>query len=281
MTDEPRFYFLKPPGLPISERENLLARIVKNYANPTADYTPNGSPRNLVQFPALPLSSGVTNAQSVLSSSSQVTANALMTTLAAFTKENGHEASISFASQAIEVMRLQQHTDTFDKLKSIPEVQEKLSKMVRVGGKAYFVVGLLIWKNTRFSTGHGSNEKTSITAKLPLDSVVTAATGGIPVPVGKAELTVQDANAASNALEADVMGEQIIGLEYRLIKRELFGLSSSLKVSSSAVRYEGGKFYGTEAREDDEDISDEDDDEQEDPLRDVALTDDRVEGCAV
>ena len=55
---------------------------------------------------------------------------------------------------------------------------------------------------------------------------MTAATGGIPLPVGKAELTVQDANATSNALKADVKEEQIIGLEYGLIKRELLGLGS-------------------------------------------------------
>lgn len=280
MADEPKFYFLKPPGLPISEKENLLARIVKSHANPIADYTPNGSPGNLIQFPAPPLSSGVTNVQVVLSSSSQTTAKALMTTLAAFTKEDSHEADISFASEAVEVVRLQQHSDTFDRLKTIPEVQQKLAKMVRVGGKAYLVVGLLIWKNTRFSSGHTSSDTISATAALPLESIVTAATGGIPVPLGKAEVTVQDANATRNALKASVKEEQIIGLEYRLIKRELLGLGSGLKVSTSAVRYEGGKYYSKGGEDEGEDISEEDDDGQGSILQGVVLTDSRVEGCA-
>ncbi|KAF2017597.1 hypothetical protein BU24DRAFT_420638 [Aaosphaeria arxii CBS 175.79] len=283
MSNEPQFYFLKPPGLPISQRDNLLGRIVKNYANPTADYTPNGIPKNNVAFPAPPLSSGLRDATSVLSSSSQATAKALMTSLASLTKEKERDGSISFESETLEVVRLQQHGDTFDLLKATPEVRDKLAKYVRIGGRAYFVVGLLIWKDARFSAGAGSSERTLATAKVPVDAAVMAATGGVPVPIGSVELDVEGSRSTKSSLDATAAGEQIIGVEYRLIKREFFGIGSTAKVSDSQVRYEGGKYYGKGANDDDDDDDDNDDDDDEGPedtLKGVTLTEEAVVGNA-
>jgi hypothetical protein len=136
MAESPQFYFLKAPGLPVSQSQHLLSRIVKAFASPTAGCTPNNKPCNAIQFLAPQLNSGLTKAESVLSSSSETTAKAFLTSLATLTKEGGNDASVSFSGEGIDVVRPQQHIDTFDLLKALPAIQQKLSKMNRVGVKA-------------------------------------------------------------------------------------------------------------------------------------------------
>jgi len=286
MTQEPRFYFLKPPGLPATEKDNLLGRVVKNYANPAADYAPNGSPQALISFPAPPISSGLTTVQVVLSSTSETTATGLLTSLATITRRRRDDADVSFASEGIEIVRLQQHEDTYDLLRAVPAVQQKLAKMIRVGGKAYLIVGLLIWRDSAFSTSSGSGKSTTTSLTLPVDAALAATTGGIPVPIGPVGGNFGDSKSTSSTISATASGEQIIGIEYRLIKRDLFGFGSNTKMSSANVRYEGGKFYGT--TKNDKEGTDEDEDEDEDEeesgdlglLRGVVLTNQAVEGIA-
>jgi hypothetical protein len=277
MAHEPQFYLLKPPGLPISQRDHLLGRIVKNYANPTADYCPNNRPCDSVSFVAPPLSSGLTNAQSVLSSSSERTAKALLTSLAALTRQKGRDAGISFSSEGIEVLRLQQHEDTFEALKSNLLIQQKLTKMLRVGGKAYFVVGLLIWKNTQFSTNQGSNKTASLTAKVPVEAALamTAIPPSILPAVGPIQVELQASESVNSTLQATVDGEQIIGLEYRLVKRDLLGLGRNPQLTSSKMRYQGGKYYGEKRTGVEAEESSEDDDAQ----NLIVLTNEYIEGA--
>ena len=287
MADDPRYFFLKPPALPITEKHNLLGRLVKNYADPIADYTPNGAPSTLIPFVAPLITSHITSVESILRSSSSSNAQALISALAAFGHSSSSGSDIRFTSERLEIIRLQQHDDTFEALKQLPEVKEKLPRMLRVGGKVYFVVAIVCWKNARFEFGTNSNQQTSLNATAPVGSAALGAVTGVPATmlsgIGDVEFKINQSSYGDHALRATAEGEQIIGLEYRLIRRSHWGLGKQVKMGEGAVRYEGGRYYGHEERMSGGDEGEEDEDEmdeEQDELADLKLTDERVEGFA-
>jgi hypothetical protein len=188
--------------MPLLEMNNLLDRVVKSYANPIADYTPNGSPQKLIDFPAPPISSGLTTAQAVLSSSSRVSAKALFTSLVALTWQHADNATVSFESEGIEVVRLKQHKETFDFFKAVPAVEQTLAKVIPVGRKAYLVVELLIWRAATFSTGSASNKSTSVWVMLPVGAALSAVASWIQIRVVKIECLLEKDGLAPRTISS-------------------------------------------------------------------------------
>jgi hypothetical protein len=274
MVDDPRYFYLSPPGLPITEKPNLLGRLVKHYASPTADYTPNGSPSSLVRFAAPPISTHLASVETLLERSSSTGSTAFLSALSAFGRSSSTDTQVKYTSERVEIVQLQQHDDVFDLLKRVPEVRDKLRRMLRVGGKVYFVVAIVCLKDARVEVGAHVSGATGGRVNV---APVMGALGGVSGPLvqmSNAGVEVGRASSFSEVLRGTVEGEQIIGLEYRVIRRSCWGLGNEAKMGDVLVRHEDGMWYGGRGGIPDIEYDDEDD------FDDFVLTDERIEGFA-
>jgi hypothetical protein len=284
MAEEPHFYILKPPFLPSSTLPSLLARIVKNPAAPHADYTPSSSPAStLISFPAPPLTSSLLlpnmTLHSATSSSTMLHLSSLIS--AQRSRERGNDVLVT--GEEMRTIRLQCQEETFEALRKVPEVRERLSRMLRIGGKVFFVVGVLVLRDFRVGVVHTEASGNGAAVDVPVEAAMMAAgvaqgmVPGLGVLLGDVGLSSDNQTKRGLDLEGQVEGEQIVGLEYRVVRRRMGGFGGGAKVGGEKVRFEGGRYYGQHSAkvEDDEDGEE---DEDEDGLGDLVLTGEWVEG---
>ena len=280
---EHHFYILKPPFLPSSTLPSLLARIVKNPAAPHADYTPSSSPASeLVTFPAPPLTSSLLLPNMTLHSVTSSNAMLHLSTLLSAQRNQGREGNVLVAGEEMRTVKLQCQEETFEALRKVPEVKERLSRMLRVGGKAFFVVGVLILRDFRIGVAHAEVRGNGVAVDVPVEAAMTAAgvppgtVPGLGVLLGNVGFQRDKQTERGLNLEGQVEGEQIIGLEYRVVRRRMGVFGGGAKVGDEKVRFEGGRYYGRHSAEVDGD-EDGDEDEEDEP-GDFALTGEWVEG---
>jgi hypothetical protein len=207
-----------------------------------------------------------------------------LTSLLSAHRNRGRKGNVLVTGEEMRTVRLQCQEETFKALRKIPEVRERLSRMLRVGGKVFFVVGVLILRDFRVGVAHAEAKGNGAAVDVPVEATMMAAgvppgtVPGLGVLLGNVGLQHDNQTQRGLDLEGQVEGEQIVGLEYRVVRRSMGGFGGGAKVGDEKVRFEGGQYYGGQSAKSDND--DEDDGDEEDELGDLALTGEWVEGYA-
>ena len=141
--DDPVYFLLKGPSLPpASDADAMLGRIVRNFAQPLNDFTPDDASSFNKRPVNTTLSSSVAR---ILKASNSAALESKFLALAntSTTKENTTEESL--LSSEIRAKQLQNHGEVFQRLIRDEEMRSRMVEWTHPGGDPlYMIVGVLI-----------------------------------------------------------------------------------------------------------------------------------------
>ena len=141
--DYPVYFLLKGPSLPpANDADAMLGRIVRNFAQPLNDFTPD----NAATFNTRPVTTTLSSSVARIIKASN--SAALESKFLAFANTNSAKEDStkeSLLSSEIQVKQLQNHGDVFQRLIRDEEIRSRIVEWTHPGGDpVYMIVGVLI-----------------------------------------------------------------------------------------------------------------------------------------
>jgi len=247
------FYILDPERLePASSAPKWLGRIVKNYADPIADFTPD-DPSLLITEPHHEVT--ISNATSFLSSSSSASVSGRLKDVASLVKTSAMSRGLDFSATSIKSIRMESHRMKFLKLCQDKNVREALGRMLPVGGRpAYMIVGLLIWTDTKFTESKISSQENETSLEVPVDLIAAVAAGApLPAPLPSPGISVSGGRSTERKFTGVVEGSYIFGVEYRTVRRRKYAIFRNFTptLDEHGPRVRGGNVFNGDGTDDD------------------------------
>jgi hypothetical protein len=273
---EPTFFILKR-RLPSPESIDILGRVVRQFRDPTFEYTPQSPAKSLTpeifnQFLLSPQYDDSTHFTASASGDERLWGK--LKGLFSLSFESVKGGSTIVTSPRITTRRLKQEIEYFKILKSVSEVRSKMLEMCSIGGKVYLIVGTLSIQTAMFKQTGKNHSIIKATGSLPLGAVASAAaaSGGIPLPIGAVDAqlgagrsTSSDwtmeftATATGPEGDKDEGAEEVFAIACREITRDWHGLGTDVKMRVKGPEYRGGQHFG----EGDQSDSDQEEDSEE------------------
>ena len=229
MGDPPPYYILDPRRLlPASAAADWLGRIVTDFRDPLADFTPD-KPQRFTDGLVDEMDAEDVHAQ--ISSSQETSVSGALTEFVSVANGGGRSAGFGFQTGNMKTVRLRKYRDIFRVMREDPEVQKHLSRALRPGGPAaYMVVGLLVWTDASLSVTQERSRQHEVELQLPVLAVASAV-AGIPPPVGIGDpaIATSSGNTRQTHLSMFVPGSYIFAVEYKAIRRKAYAILNSAK----------------------------------------------------
>jgi len=259
MPDDPSFYILKSPHFPPAElMPLLLGRIVKNYASPFDNFTPQ-DPRKYLDSPCVECKSR--NVSAVISSDEEGSLSTKLKGIAEFSTQSNATAATTFETNNVRSVRVTQHTKAFKKLIEDPVIEAEVRSWLTVGGKpAYLIVGVCIWENAKVkqetTTDEGAAGSVTVAAGT---AAAAAASAGAAVPawvngIGDLVTDVKLKEQTVKTINADTDGNSIFAIECRNVYRILSSILKGFPVQMSdhGPRYPAARTLGEQKKKEEE-----------------------------
>lgn len=218
---DPTFYLLKSPHFPPAElMPLLLGRIVKNYASPFDDFTPQDPRKYLDLSPNVECKAR--NVSAVVSSAKEGSLGAKLTGIAEFSAHRNASASTNFETSIIRSVRVTSHSKAFKKLMEDEEVVNELKSWLNIGGTAYLIVGVCIWEDAKMDQKRTTDKgvEGSVTEAA---GTVAAVMGGVPPTwmngIGDLVLDPKLKEQMTKTISAETEGNSIFAIECRKVIR--------------------------------------------------------------
>ncbi|KAL8296510.1 hypothetical protein RB597_005882 [Gaeumannomyces tritici] len=268
MTPQPRElkFFLLKRRLPASESATVLGQIVKDFLNPTSDYTPLSPEEALtpgVWSSFLLEEQTDHNAHITAASSKDHSFWTRVTAVVSVTAHNAQDSSSEITSPSIAVRGLKRESAYLAALKGVPEVRREILRLCPVGGKAYLVVGTMSFQTATVKREGSRAAGAGVSATVPVGELATAAAGAPCVELGaeRSSSAAWTTDYEVNGAEGNKSngGQEVFAVACKEISRSLLGLGTDIKLRTKQPEYRGGVHFGS----DDSSESDEEEDEDE------------------
>jgi len=260
-SQELKFYILKR-RVPPPDSESLLGRVVSHFLNPTHDFTPDS--------PAAALTPSVLNkflleeqvdydAQITTSATKDSSFWAKVKDVLSATAESSQSRSCELTARTILVRGLKQESSYFAALRAIPEVYNRMLEMCGRGGKAYLIVGTMSARTANIKATSNQAAKVAGVGSVPV-GILPAVAGGAPLAtgIGNVEVGVERASAMEWSVNYSVKDDtlEVIAIACREVTRDWQGLGNDIKMRSRQPEYRGGRHFGNDDSESDEEDED-------------------------
>jgi hypothetical protein len=270
MPEDPTHYIFKFPSyLPAHLAPLLLGRIVKNFANPTADFVPHDPSLFTDSATTLPIDIAFHNVEALLSSDSTASLSAKLQDIACYSLHRARNASVSFSSSSIRRISLQQQGLTFGRMLRDADINSTLRSWLTAGGApAFMIVGLCIWEeDTEMDEEETTEQEASAAATAPTGQAGAAALTGGAFSTAAAAAAAVTANSSSMTgdlsaeaqfrqkatryIRASTQGKQIFAIECRKVYRSftsvLSNTAAAAYLSSHGPRYASERQFAGNA----------------------------------
>jgi hypothetical protein len=243
----------------------MLGRIVSDFYSPLNKFTPE-SPTSLLPelISSSMYSTDENNATLVLNSTKHGSLRACLEGLLSLSTTSSRGEQLSLSSTLVRTWRLANFENVFSELVNTEEVRRKLSEIVPIGGKAYFVMGVMTCFNANVTYAKSSDVGVSGEVNIPVAKIAAAATG-VPLLIDGEGLAlgIDQSRNKSRDLTATASGEEVFAVEYRVVRRSWAGLGKRVVLRDDNLQTKAGLKFGGSGDEKDED---------EEGIDDVALT---------
>jgi hypothetical protein len=244
---EPTFFVLKR-RLPATETPHMLGRLVAHFYSPLDNCTPE-SPRKLL--PGLISSSEYftdeRDANLILKDMKDNSLRARLEGLLSVSHTSSSSGQLRLQSTLVRTWRLKNYRDVSLEILNTDEVRQKLPKLVPIGGKAYFITGIMTCVNAEIKHGGDNITTNNAEIRLPVAAIAAAAAGApITTNLGSIALGHDQAHKGNWVFEATGKGEEVFAVEYRLVKRDWVGFGKVGVREADLRRMPGLKFGGGE-----------------------------------
>lgn len=233
---DPAIWLLRSLPLPVSQTESLLGRITKNIGSPGDDFVPpNDVEKNLGTIEPLTIENFQLQAVTALSQKHK----AFLEGVAGYKKDNERSVGVQISTTGLHILRVQQHGELLRSVIGPDEVRSTINSWTRSalvrGPPVVMIVGVLICDNATWMTIKSARKTLESHAKFPLATLVTA-TAGLPfiVPFGDVAIEAQNGQNAYAAIRGTLDG-QIIGLEYRIVRRATWRNDVKLRTGGRVI----------------------------------------------
>lgn len=261
MQDPPPYYLLDPRRLlPASSTPSWLGRIVLDFRDPAASFTPS-SPQRFTS--GLTTEADAKDVQvEVLRTRSRALSGALSEIVSA-ANGAGKSAGFSFQTGEMRIVRLGGYRDVFRTMREDPEVRRYLAQELRPGGAAaYMIVGLLVWTDATLSVREESSRRRAVEAQIPALGI-GCAVAGVQLPLeigGDPAIGVSSSNTGVTRMGMSLPGSRIFAVEYKAVRRKAYAIWPNPKADwdgrgprgagdQSFGRHEGGRVGAEEEEE--------------------------------
>ncbi|KAL8661919.1 MAG: hypothetical protein Q9168_008334 [Polycauliona sp. 1 TL-2023] len=279
---EPTFFLLKR-RIPASDSTNLLGRVIRQYQDPTLDYTPESPSESLTAAAFEKYLLGAQHDDTAhfrAGASLDGTLWARMGALLSFSSTSAQGGTTDVISPRITTRRLKREAEYFKALKAIPLLRRQILDMCPVGGDAvYLIVGTMSIQTATFSSSGTRQRNLAASSEMPVGvaASATAASAGIPLTsdaVPNPEMGVQRSNTSDWTMEfsATAMGddgearedaEEVFAIACKAIRRDWQGFGSDVKLKGKRPEYRGGQHFGTNDESDNNNEDSDNDSEAE------------------
>ena len=181
---DPVFFLLKGPSLPAaSEAKAMLGRIVKNFAQPLADYVPEDASSYTKLEPNV---THLSNAARIADATNSKVLKAKFLSIAEALRSQGRSQASILENSKISAWELRRQETVFQQLTKSPEVLSQLKQWAKPKeDPAYMIVGLLIWQDATMASIKAQGKSSEASIKIPTGAATSAAivsTTGVYVP---------------------------------------------------------------------------------------------------
>ncbi len=247
MQDPPPYYMLDPRRLlPASAAADWLGRIVVDFRDPHAAFTPD-NPQRFTE--GLVLEDGAKDVQAEISRSKSAAVSGALSEIVSLSNGRGQSAGFSFQTGDMHIVRLSKYRDVFLTMREDPEVREYLARVLKPGGAAaYMIVGLLVWTDASLSVNQQHSRQQGVEAQIPALGIASAV-AGIPLPfeIGDPAAGVSSSNTAKTRLAMSLPGSRIFAIEYKAVRRKVYAVWRNPKADwdGRGPRGAGDQSFGT------------------------------------
>ncbi|MCJ1396675.1 hypothetical protein MMC18_009567 [Xylographa bjoerkii] len=259
MSLSPVCYLLKPERLePAASATSWLGRIVRHYAVPDADFTPEKPSKLLVDFTIS--ETKIADVSVFMDNSDNGQLELQLAGLASTFRSRGKDSGVEFSTTSIRHVRLQKHEKALKAIISDGEVMEDLTRMLKPGGDpAYFIVGMLIWENATFVDSRSRSKGVGGSVELPVTTAVAASTG-LVIPDVDLKLAAESEATQKRTISGTSEGSSIFAFEYRTVRRSIFSIGSNFtpRLGGYGGRIEKDRVFGHSSPKQDDTLVSED-----------------------
>ncbi|KAK0513646.1 hypothetical protein JMJ35_004010 [Cladonia borealis] len=251
-TNDPVFILLKGPSFPLaSEAKAMLGRIVKNFAQPLAEYKPeDASTYNKLE----PNTTELSNAARIADVTSSKALKVKFLSIAeAFSSQENSQASV-LKNSKISAWELRQQETVFQRLTKDPEILGQIKRWAKPKmDPAYMIVGLLIWQDAAMASVKAHTKRSEAAAKIPTGAAASAAiasTTGTPVsPEVIGDIEGQKGKTAESVTfrEAQSNDSRIFAVQYRNVRGRSTGFlktNTDIVLEDHGPRVEEDRMFG-------------------------------------
>ncbi|KAK3899739.1 hypothetical protein C8A05DRAFT_36634 [Staphylotrichum tortipilum] len=254
MPDLPPYYILDPRRLlPASAAADWLGRIVVDFRDPHAAFTPD-HPQRFTE--GLVVEDGAKDVQADISRSRSAAVSGALSELVSVSNGRGQSAGFSFQTGDMHIIRLSKYRDVFLTMREDPEVREYLARVLKPGGAAaYMIVGLLVWTEASLSVDREHSWRHGVEAQIPALGIASAVAGiPLPIEIGDPAVGVSSSNTARTRLAMSFPGSRIFAIEYKAVRRKAYAVWRNPKADwdGRGPRGAGDQSFGTHEADFDE-----------------------------
>ena len=235
-TNDPVFFLLKGPSLPpASEAKTMLGRIVKNFAQPLADYVPeDASTYNKLE----PNITHLSNAARIADAATSKVLKGKFLSIAEGQRSEENSASSILENSKISAWELRRQETVFQQLTKDPGILAQVKQWAKPKkDPAYMIVGVLVWEDATMASVKAKSKSSDATMNIPTgaaSSAAIASTTGVVIPpkvIGDVEGHKSKASEGVMFREAQSDDKHIFAIQCR----NVYGRSSGFFKTQTGV----------------------------------------------
>jgi hypothetical protein len=219
------FYLLEPfHTIPVEENNAWLGRIVKDFRNPRAGYTPDDPSSAIASLDDDP---NFSNVGAIIQSSSSKNFRIALQDMLGLSGHHSNTLEPTFHTRKVRRIRLHNDDGCLDKILDVEETRSKVlgKGWLGIQRPVYFIVGLLITDKVNYVTKGA--EKKQLSVKVSPSQAIAAALAGGAAPAalpGADAVTFSGSarNSSSTEVKLTATGMRIFAVEYRVLRKTFF-----------------------------------------------------------
>jgi hypothetical protein len=219
------FYLLEPfHTIPVEENNAWLGRIVKDFSNPRAGYTPDEPSSAIASLDDDP---NFSNIGAIIQSSSSQKFRIALQEMLGLSSHHSKTLEPTFHTRNVRRIRLHNDDECLENVLNLGETRSEVLQKGWLGIQrpVHFVVGFLITDNVEYVTKEA--EKKQLDFKVSPCQGVAAAFAGGPASTGfpgADAVTVSGSaeNESSTVVKLTATGTRIFAVEYRVLRKTFF-----------------------------------------------------------
>ena len=218
MSKKNSFFLLEPfHGIPVTNAEEWLARIVSDYRRPHAAYTPQQARKPYFQFHSDP---DYSNIARVLNDISTTRIQLSLLDVLDISHEDFKSKKHTFHSRKVERLRIHQDAAVLEKTLSDEEVASDIKEWgFDMFSPMYFVVGLLVTNDITYKSSENVGHRTK--ADFDAAKAGSLAFGATNLDIASAKIGAADSHEQGTEAKTRASGKRVFAVEYRSFRRHM------------------------------------------------------------